>query len=107
MPCVTVSSSGSDTFTTHVNSMIFMQHLEKLNFDLCSPRYSNSPQVSYLGMNPRRGWNPNLEGSYILEYSESEAEFWTQNSSGFYIRSLKKFSLETSVILVYIKYTKT
>ena len=32
----------------------------------------NSPQVSCLGMNPGRGWNPNLEESYLLEYSESE-----------------------------------
>ena len=58
--------------------MLFLKHLHKFHLDLCSPIYSNSPQVSCLGMNPGRGWNSNLEGSYLVDYSKSEAEFWTQ-----------------------------
>ena len=58
-------------------------------------------------MNPRRGWNPNLEESYHLEYSESEAENFTQGSSGLYIRPLKVLYPETSLILIYSECTKT
>ena len=43
----------------------FLEHIYKFNLDLCSQIYSNYPQVSFLGMNPGRGQNPNLEGSYI------------------------------------------
>ena len=59
--------------------MLFLEHLQELHLDLCSPIYSNFPQVSYLGMNSGRGWNPNLEGSYLPEYSESEAELLEQS----------------------------
>ena len=52
--------------TQKVQSIPFLEHLQKFHFDLRIPRYSNSPQVSYLGMNPGRGWNPNLEESYLL-----------------------------------------
>ena len=52
----------------------FLEHLHKCHFDLCIPRYRNSPQVSCLGMNPGIGWNPNLEGSYLLEFSEFESK---------------------------------
>ena len=52
-----------------------MKHLQEFNLDLSSPCYSNFPQVSCLGMNSGGGWNPNLEGSYLPEYSENEAKF--------------------------------
>ena len=55
-----------------LNYVLFMEHLHEFHLDLSSPRYSNSPQVSCLGINSGRGWNPNLEGSYLLEYSEYE-----------------------------------
>ena len=66
------------------NSMPFLEYLEKFHLDLFSQRFINSAQVSCLGMNPGRGWNPNLEGSYLLECSEYEAENWIQHTSGFY-----------------------
>ena len=69
-----------------------MEYLHKFHLDLCSPIYSNYPQVFYLGMNLGRGWNPNLEGSYLLEYSESEAEFWTHVHQE-YIFGLYNFQL--------------
>ena len=53
-----------------LKSMLFLEHLQERNLDLCSPCYGNFPQVSYLGMNYGGGWNPNLEGSYIPEYNE-------------------------------------
>ena len=61
-----------------VNSMPILEHLPKFYLDLRSPRYNNSPQVAFLGMDPGRRWNPNLEESYLIEYSEYEAETWTQ-----------------------------
>ena len=61
-----------------LKSISFLEYLYKFHLDLCRPRYSNSPQVSYLGMKLGRGWNPNLEGSYLLEYIESEVELWIQ-----------------------------
>ena len=72
-----------------LKSVPFFENLPKFHLDLCSPRYSNSPQVSCLGMNSGRGWNPNLEGSYILGYNESKAEFWKQCKSRFYIHPMK------------------
>ena len=71
------------------NSMPFQEHLEKFHLDLCISRDRNSPQVSCLGRNPWRGWNPNLEESYLLEYREYEAENWTQCALGIYIRPVK------------------
>ena len=38
-----------------LNSVPFLEHLHKFHLDLCIPRYSSSPQVSCLGMNPGRG----------------------------------------------------
>ena len=60
-----------------VQSVLFLEHLHEFHLDLCSPIYCNSPQVFYLEMNFGRGWNPKLEGSYLLEYREFEAELWT------------------------------
>ena len=70
-------------------SMIFLEHLHEFHLDLYIPIYSDYPQVSCLGMNSRRGWNPNLERTYLLEYSESEDKFWIKCSSGFYIWPLQ------------------
>ena len=58
-------------------------------------------------MNSRRGWNPDLEGSYLPEYSEYEAEFWTQCKYGFYILPLKFSAPETMPIVGYSECTKT
>ena len=90
-----------------LNSMIFLENLQEFNLYLCIPIYSNFPQVSYLGMNPRRGWNPNLEESYLPEYSEYEAEFWTKCKSIFYLRPLKFLVREYSPISGYSDITKT
>ena len=57
-------------------------------------------------MNPRRGWNPNLEESYLLEYREYEAETQTRCTSGFYLRPVKFSSPKTSAISRYSKCTK-
>ena len=90
-----------------VNFVPFLENLHKFHLDLFSLRYRNSPQVSCLGMNSGRGWNPNLEGSYLPEYSEYEAEFWTQCTSRVYIRPLHVLSHEPSPILGYSEFTKT
>ena len=58
-------------------------------------------------MNPGRGWNPNLEGSYHPEYREYEAKFWKQCKSGFYIWPVKFLANEPSPILRYSECTKT
>ena len=84
-----------------LQSMKFLEHLQKFNLDICKPRYINYPQVSYLGMNPGRGWNPNLEGSYLPEYSEYEAEFWKHYTSGNYIRARQFSAPDPSPILGY------
>ena len=62
-----------------LKSIPFLEHIHKFNLDFCSSIYNNSPQVSYLGMNPGRGWNPNLEGSYLLEYRKSKDELILAN----------------------------
>ena len=67
-----------------LQSVPFLEHLQEFHLDLCISRYCRSPQMSCLGMNFGRGWNPNLERSYLPEYSEYEADFWTQCSSGCY-----------------------
>ena len=90
-----------------LNSMIFLENLHKFHLDLCSPRYSNSPQVSCLRMNFGRGWNPNVESSYLLEYSEYESDFWTQAPSWFYVQTLQFSAPETSPISEYNDCTKT
>ena len=76
---------GLKILTQQLKSIPYLEHLDKFHLDLRIPRYSNSPKVSCLGMNPRRGWNPNLEESYLPEYSEYEAEIFTQGTSGLYI----------------------
>ena len=60
-----------------LKSVPFLEHLQEFHLDLRSPIYCRSPQVSCLWMISRRGWNPNLERSYLLEYNESEAALWT------------------------------
>ena len=57
-------------------------------------------------MNPRRGWNPNLEESYLLEYSEYEAETWTQCTSGIYIQPMSFLAPTPSRILIYSESTE-
>ena len=47
-------------------------------------------------MNPGRGWNPDLEESYLLEYREYEDEPWIICTSGFHIRPMKVLALDTS-----------
>ena len=93
--------------TYKLQSVPFLENLQEFHLDLCSPRYCNYPHVSCLRMNSGRGWNPNLEGSYLLEYSESEAYFWTQCSPGFYIWSIKMSASENSPNLEYSECTKT
>ena len=88
-------------------SMPFLEHLQKINLELCIQRYCNCPQVSYLGMNSGRGWNPNLERTYILKYSESKDELWTHSSSGLYLRPLKFWAPKPSPISKYCECTKT
>ena len=60
-----------------------------------------------MGRNPGRGRNPNLEESYLLEYSELEAEIWRQCTSGIYIQRVKVSAPIPSPILRYSEYTKT
>ena len=84
-----------------------MEHLQEFHLDLCSSRYCISPQMSCSGMNSGRGWDPNMERSYLLEYNKFESDFWTQDSSGFYIQCLQVSASETSPISEYCDYTKT
>ena len=58
-------------------------------------------------MNPGRGWNPNLEESYLLEYSESEAETWIQCTSGIYLLPVKVSTPEPCPVSRYIESTNT
>ena len=58
-------------------------------------------------MNPRRGWNPDLEGSYLPEYTEYEAESFTQGKSSIYIWSVKILSPDPASISGYSECTKT
>ena len=57
-------------------------------------------------MNPRRGWNLDLEESYLLEYSESEDETWKLCTSGIYLLLVNVLASGPSLILRYRKYTK-
>ena len=90
-----------------VQSVPFLEQLHKFHLDIFIARYGNSPHVSCLGMNRGRGWNPNLEGSYLPEYSEFEADFWKQCSPGCYIWPLKFSASDTSPISEYSECTKT
>ena len=107
LPRVTVSSSRFETWTIEIIFHSLVGNLPKFHLDLHSPRYSNSPQVSCLGMNPRRGWSPNLQGSYLKEYSESEAAFWIQCTSGFYLQPMQFLAPEPSPMSEYSESTKT
>ena len=98
---------GMKVLPQKLKSVKILEHIEKFNLDLCSPIYSNSPQVSYLGMNPGRGWNPNVEGSYLPEYSESESEVWTQCTSIFYLQTLQFSAPNPFPIMIYCECTKT
>ena len=62
--------------------------------------------MSYLGINLGRGWNPDLEESYLQEYRELEAEIVTQGTSRFYLRIVKVSALDRSPILRYSESTK-
>ena len=90
-----------------LNSVSFLEHIHKFNLDLFIPRYSNSPQVSCLWMNSGRGWNSNLEGSYLPEYSESEVKVLIQCTSRFYRRPMQFSAPKPSPISGYRKCTKT
>ena len=58
-------------------------------------------------MNPGRGWNPDLEETYLPEYSESKAEIFTHGTRIFYIRLVKISALYNYSIPRYIECTKT
>ena len=49
-------------------------------------------------MNRGRGWNPKLEGSYLLEYRESEAEIWIPCKLGFYLHPVNVSAPDPSPI---------
>ena len=55
----------------------YLENLVNFNLEFRSSRYSNSPKVSCLGMNPGIGWNPDLEESCLPEYNEYEADIFT------------------------------
>ena len=58
-------------------------------------------------MNPGRGWNHDLEELYLPEYSEYEAEMFTQGSLGINICPIKILAPDTSPISRYRECTKT
>ena len=58
-------------------------------------------------MNPGRGWNPDLEESYLPDYRELEVEIFTHGTLRFYLRPVKMLAPETSSILRYSECTKT
>ena len=58
-------------------------------------------------MNPRIGWNPDLEESYLPEYREYEVETLSQITSGIYILLVKVSTLEPSPSSRYRECTKT
>ena len=90
-----------------LNSVTYVEHLAKFHLDLCIPRYSNYTKVFYLGMNARRGWNPDLEESYLPEYSEFEAETFTQGTSRIIFQHVNVSDLDPSPIYIYSECTKT
>ena len=63
--------------------------------------------MSCLGINRGRGWNPDLEESYLPEYSESKAEMYIQCSQRTFLWSVKISSSENFPISRYNKCTKT
>ena len=58
-------------------------------------------------MNPGRGWNHELEESYLQEYNKYEAEYFIQCTSGFYLRTVKFLAPDPSPIPIYSECTKT
>ena len=58
-------------------------------------------------MNLRRGWNLDLEESYLPEYTKSEDAIFTHGTSGIYLRSVKVSSSDPSPISRYSECTKT
>ena len=58
-------------------------------------------------MNPGRGWNPDLEESYLPEYNKSKVEMYTQYSTRMFIWPIKSSASDLSPILRYSKCTKT
>ena len=58
-------------------------------------------------MNPGRGWNHDLEESYLLEYIESEAKSFTQFSAQTFLWTVKNLASDPSPISRYIECTKT
>ena len=58
-------------------------------------------------MNPGRGWNTNLEESYLPEYSESEAETFTRCTLGMFLWTVNVLAHEPSPISRYSESTKT
>ena len=58
-------------------------------------------------MNLARGWNPDLEESYLLEYSEPEVEIFTHGTFGSYLWHIKISAPGPSSISQYSKCTKT
>ena len=100
-------SSKSNIQTIEIEVVLFLEHLQEFHLDLGIPCYSNILQVSCLGMNSGRGWNHNLEGSYLPEYSESEVEFGIQCTSRFYLWPLQLLAPEPSPISGYSKCTRT
>ena len=57
-------------------------------------------------MNRGRGWNPDLEESYLPEYNKYEDEVFTQGTSGIYIRPVKVSCPKPSPISRYSECTK-
>ena len=94
---------GMKNLPQELNSIPYLKCLAKFHLDLPILRYSNSPYVTCLRMNPGRGCNPNLEESYLLEYNDSEAETFTQCTLGIYLQPMKVSAPEPSPISRYSK----
>ena len=107
MPRVTGSSSGSEICTIEITVLSISGTYLGIPF---GPLYLTLQQFSP-GIRFRdefwKRLNPNLEGSYLPEYSESEAAFWTQCTSGFYLRPLQFLASDTSPNAEYSECTKT
>jgi len=58
-------------------------------------------------MHPGRGWNLDLEESYLPKYSEYEAKTFTEGTLGIYLEPVKFSDREPSPISIYRKCTKT
>ena len=58
-------------------------------------------------MNPRSGWNPNLEETYLPQYREYETERFTHGTPRFYFRPMKVSVPKMSSIPRYSECTET